>query len=162
VFGAKKMLKVGVIGLGHMGMLHLMDCQHIEDIKIIATADKSKTALKRAESFGVKNLFTDYHDLLNGSPKVDAVVISLPNFLHFESIQLALKARLDVFVEKPLTNMVEECKRIVKLVEKSGRKLMVGHPQNSLKILALQFLRKHNLAHQKQPKIVVFHENKVE
>jgi predicted dehydrogenase len=110
-----------------MGMLHLMNCQHIDGVKVIAAADRSKAALKRAESFGVKNLFTDYHDLLNGSPKVDAVVISLPNFLHFESVKLALEAGVDVFVEKPLAVSVKEGREIVKLVEKSGRKLMVGH-----------------------------------
>lgn len=121
------MLKVGIIGLGRMGMLHLMNCRHIDGIKVEAVADQSKAALKRVESFGVKSLFTDYHDLLNESPKVDAVVISLPNFLHFESVQLALEAGVDVFVEKPLANTVEECKEIVKLVEKSGKRLMVGH-----------------------------------
>lgn len=110
-----------------MGMLHLMNCRYIDGVKVTAAADNSKAALKKARSFGVKNLFTDYHDLLNESPKIDAVVISLPNFLHFEGIQLALEAGVDVFVEKPLANTVEECKGIVTLVEKNGRKLMVGH-----------------------------------
>jgi len=108
-------------------MLHLMNCQYIEGVKVVAAADKSKAALKRAEFFGVKNLFIDYHDLLNESSKFDAVIISLPNFLHFESIQLALEAGADVFVEKPLANTVEECKGIVRLAEENGRKLMVGH-----------------------------------
>jgi predicted dehydrogenase len=121
------MLNVGVIGLGHMGMLHLMDCMHIDDVKVVAAADKSKTALKRAKAFGVKNLFNDYKELLDGFPKVDVAIISLPNFLHFESISLALEAGVDVFVEKPLAVTVEEGREIVKLVEKSGRKLMVGH-----------------------------------
>jgi len=123
----KRELNVGVIGLGHMGMLHLMNCRYIEGVKVVAAADKSRAALKRAESFGVKNLFTDYHDLFNESPKLDAVIISLPNFLHFESVKLALEAGVDVFVEKPLAVSVKEGRELVKLVEKSGRKLMVGH-----------------------------------
>jgi len=53
--------------------------------------------------------------------------MSLPNFLHFESIQLALEAGLNVFTEKPMANIVKECREIVKLVEKSGRKFMIGH-----------------------------------
>jgi predicted dehydrogenase len=125
--GDLDLLDVGIIGLGHMGMLHLMNCRHIDGVRVIAAADRSKAALKGAESFGVRNLFADYHDLLNGSPKIDAVVISLPNFLHFESVQLALEAGVDVFVEKPLANTVKECKDIVKLVEKNGKRLMVGH-----------------------------------
>jgi len=121
------MLNVGVIGLGHMGRLHLMNCLHVDDVKVVAAADPSRKALEKAKLVGVKNLYTDYHDLLNDSPDVDAVVISLPNFLHFDSIRLALEAGLDVFVEKPLANTVEECRRIVRLVEKNGRKFMIGH-----------------------------------
>ena len=121
------MLNVGVIGLGHMGRLHMMNCLHVDDVKIVAAADSSKRALEKAELVGVKNLYTDYHDLLNDSANMNAVVISLPNFLHFDSVQLALEAGLDVFVEKPLASTVEECRKIVKLVEKSDRKFMVGH-----------------------------------
>jgi len=121
------MLNVGVIGLGHMGRLHMMNCLHIDDVKVVAVADSSKKALNKAKSIGVRNLYTDYRDLLNDSLSIDTVVISLPNFLHFESIELALEAGLSVFIEKPLANTVEECRKIVKLVEKSGRKFMIGH-----------------------------------
>jgi len=121
------MIKVGVIGLGRMGMLHLMNCLQMDGVKVVAVADRSKKALKKAESLGVGRLYTDYHDLLNHSSNMDVVILSLPNFLHFESIKLALENGLDVFVEKPMANTVEECREIVKLVEKSGRKSMVGH-----------------------------------
>lgn len=124
---SEKMLKVGMIGLGSMGRVHMMNCLHMDNIKIVAVADASKRALKKAESVGVKNLYTDYHDLLNDSLDLDAVIIVLPNFLHFESIQLALEVGLNVFVEKPMANTVKECQKIVKLVKSSGRKLMVGH-----------------------------------
>jgi len=121
------MLKVGMIGLGKMGRLHMMNCLKIDGTKIIAAADPSKKALNKAKFVGVNNLYTDYHDLLNDSSNMDAVIISLPNYLHFESIQLALEAGLNVFVEKPMANTVEECHKIVSLVKKSGKKLMIGH-----------------------------------
>ena len=121
------MINVGVIGLGRMGMLHLMNCMRIDGVNVVAVADSSKRALKKAESLGVKSLYENYHDLLNHSSEIDTVVISLPNFMHFESIQLALEAGLNVFAEKPLANTVEECNEIVKSVQKSGRKFMVGH-----------------------------------
>jgi len=123
----KRMLNVGIIGLGHMGRLHMMNCLHVDGVKIVAAADSSKRALKKAKLIGVKNLYTDYHNLLNDSSDVDAVVISLPNFLHFECIRLALETGLNVFVEKPMASTVNECRKIVKLVEKSGKKFMVGH-----------------------------------
>lgn len=120
------MINVGVIGLGHMGRLHMMNCLHIDDVKVIAAADSSKKTLKKARSVGVKNLYTDYHDLLQ-NPKIDVVIISLPNFLHFESAQLALENGLHVFIEKPMATTSKECREIVNLVKKSGRKFMIGH-----------------------------------
>ncbi len=123
------MLKVGLIGLGNMGRLHMMNCLHIDDIKIIAVADPSKKALKRAKSIGVNELHSDYHYLLKRAKSIgiDAVIISLPNFLHFDAIQLALEAGLNVFTEKPMANTVAECQKIVNLVERSGKNFMVGH-----------------------------------
>lgn len=121
------MLSVGIIGLGKMGRLHMMNCLHIDNVKIEAAADRSKTALNKAKSIGVKKLYTDYHDLLNDALGLDAVIIALPNFLHFDCVRSALEAGLDVFVEKPLARNVEECRRIVKLVKSTGKKLMIGH-----------------------------------
>lgn len=121
------MVNVGIIGLGRMGRLHMMNCLHIDDVKVVAAADPSKKALNKAKTLGINKLYTDYHVLLNHSSNLDAVVISLPNFLHFNSIQLALEAGLNVFTEKPMACTVKECHEIVKLVEKSSRKFMIGH-----------------------------------
>lgn len=121
------MIKVGIIGLGRMGMLHMMNCLKIEGVKVVAVADSSKKALNKAKAAGVDRLYRDYHELLNHASDIDAVVISLPNFLHFECIQLALENGLDVFAEKPMARNMEECREILRLVEKTGRKFMVGH-----------------------------------
>lgn len=121
------MKKVGVIGLGHMGRLHMMNCMHLDDVEVVAAADSSKRALKRAESFGVKNLYEDYHNMFEKSLDLDAVIISLPNFLHVESVKLALESGLDVFIEKPMANTLEECRELIKLEKKHGRRIMVGY-----------------------------------
>jgi len=55
------------------------------------------------------------------------VINSLTNFLHFDCIIRSLEAGLDVFIEKPLANTVSESKEILKKVEKTGRKLMIGY-----------------------------------
>lgn len=110
-----------------MGRLHMESCLHIDDVKVVAVADKSERALKKAEAFGIKSLYTDYEDLIRNHHELDAVIISLPNFLHFESIKSAIEAGLDVFVEKPMASSVNECKDIVKMVENNGVKFMVGH-----------------------------------
>ena len=120
-------INVGVIGLGRMGMLHLVNSMKIDGVKVVAVADASKKALKKAQLLGVKTGYQDYHELLSKTPSIDSVIISLPNFLHFESIKLALETGVNVFAEKPLATSTEECREIVRLVDKSGRKLMVGH-----------------------------------
>jgi UDP-N-acetylglucosamine 3-dehydrogenase len=125
----EKMINVGVIGLGRQGMLHLMVSSRLEGVKVVAAADNSKKALKKAESIGVRNTYQDYKNMLKNATNLglDSVIISLPNFLHFESIQLSLDSGLNVFVEKPLATTVEECSEIVKMEKKSGRIVMVGH-----------------------------------
>lgn len=121
------MVNVAVIGLGRQGMLHLVNASRIEGVHVVSAADASKKSLKKAESLGVKNLYEDYNELLNHSSNIDAVIISLPNFLHFKSIQSSLEAGLNVFAEKPMATTVEECRQIVNMVQKSGRKFMMGH-----------------------------------
>lgn len=130
-----EMINVGIIGLGHMGRLHMLNSFHINDVTVAAAADSSKTALAKARSIGVKRLYLDYHDLFNDLRNIDAVIISLPNFLHFESIKLALENGLNVFTEKPLATTVSECREIVRLTQDSEAKVMVGHCLRFLKAI---------------------------
>jgi predicted dehydrogenase len=135
------MLDVGIIGLGQMGRLHLYNCLHIEGVKVVAAADQSKKFLKKAKSLGVRELYTDYHEMLHDPKDLDVVIISLPNSLHRESATLALEAGVNVFVEKPLARTVEECQEISNAVRKSGRKLTVGHCMRFLD--SIEQVKKH-------------------
>jgi len=124
----KSMVRVGFIGLGQMGRMHLLNCLNIENVKVIAVADPSKKALNKAKTLGVTNLYQDYHELLKKEhTNLDAVVISVPNFLHFDTIRLSLEHSLNVFTEKPLAISVEQCKEIVNIVRNSAKKFMIGH-----------------------------------
>lgn len=120
------MLKVGVIGLGKMGRLHVKNCLFIEGIKVVAVSDLSKKKLEMAKNLGIKHLYSDYTNLLK-STDIDAVIIALPNFLHLESICAAAEAGKDIFVEKPLARSVVECEIIADVVKRKGVRLMVGH-----------------------------------
>ena len=75
------MINVGIIGLGRMGMLHLMNCIHLDDVKVVAAADSSRKALNKVKSLGINTLYRDYHELINHPSGIDAVVLSLPNYL---------------------------------------------------------------------------------
>jgi predicted dehydrogenase len=137
------MTKIGLAGLGRQGMLHLMNCFQMEDVQVLAAADMSKSARSKARSYGVKNLYEDYNEMFKSHRDLDAVIISVPNFLHLSCIQSALEAGFNVFTEKPLANSVRECEQILSLVDKSGRQLMVGH---NCRFYEVSEKMKHSLA----------------
>jgi predicted dehydrogenase len=138
------MIRVGVIGLGRMGMLHLMSCLKIDSVQVVGAADASKKGLAKAKALGIDRTYADYHDLLNHPSELDAVILSLPNFMHFESVKLALEGGLNVFAEKPLAPTVAECSEIVQLVARSGRKVMVGHVMRFEKAMEIMKKRLEN------------------
>ena len=121
------MLKIGILGLGNNGSLHMLNSLNMKDIQIEAVADKSKRNLNKAKSYGIKNVYDDYNNLIQKHPNLDAVIISLPNFLHYDSIRASLESGINVFVEKPMATSIEHCKDIVKLEKDTGRSVMVGH-----------------------------------
>jgi len=125
-----KNVKLGILGLGGMGQLHLKNCLLMKNLNV-AVADKSKSALHRAREVGVKEIYKDYEELLQKA-RVDAVVVALPNFLHQESACLAAENGVDIFVEKPLARTSEECRGIMQSAKKNSVKLMVGFYQRFL------------------------------
>jgi predicted dehydrogenase len=120
-------INLGVIGLGFIGKVHLRNCLNLKSVRVVAAADTSKKALNYAKAFEVKQLFTDYRELLK-LKDLDAVIISLPNYLHAESAISAMEEGKHVFLEKPLARNPEEGREIVSAAEKNGVKFMVGYP----------------------------------
>jgi predicted dehydrogenase len=119
------MINIGVLGLGKMGKLHLMNCKFIDGVNVTAVADASEKNLKWAKSRGIENVYKDYAELIEKSD-VDAVIITLPHFLHVKSGILAMENGIDVFMEKPLANTAAEGEMIVEAVRKHNRKFMIG------------------------------------
>ena len=120
-------VRLGLIGLGEMGKKHFINCLHSEQIRLIAVSDLSKKALLLAKKSGIKNVYRDYVQLLENKD-VEAVVISLPTFLHREAALKAAEYGKHVMVEKPLARDSTEAEDIVFSARKSGIKLMVGYP----------------------------------
>lgn len=118
------MLKVGAIGLGNMGKLHFMNMLRMKDIKVVAVADKIKKNMGIAKEHNI-HIYDDYRKLIDRED-LNAVIISLPNFLKEESITYAAEKNLDVFVDKPLARNVAEARGIVKKVKAQGIRLMTG------------------------------------
>jgi len=120
-------VKIGLIGLGYMGKTHLRNALKIDNVKVMSVADTSDRALKHAKDMGIKQVYKDYKEMLNKSD-IDAVLVSLPTFLHKECIDYISESNKHVLMEKPLARDVIEGKYIVDKIERQGLKLMVGYP----------------------------------
>jgi predicted dehydrogenase len=134
-----KKVNLGIIGLGFIGKVHLRNCSKLNSVKVVAAADISKRTLNYAKEFGVKQLFTDYHELLKISD-IDAVIISLPTHLHAECAISAMEEGKHVFLEKPLARNLKEGREIISATRKNGVKFMVGYPFR----FALEFVNLKN------------------
>jgi predicted dehydrogenase len=118
------MLSIGVVGVGHLGKIHLKLLLEIDRYHVAGFYDSNdEHAAEIAEEFGIE-AFATYEELLE---KVDVVDIVTPTLHHHFYASKALRASKHVFIEKPITATVEEGRELVRLAEEAGRKVQVGH-----------------------------------
>src|SRR5215467_3155034 len=104
------MIKIGVLGTGHLGRIHLKLLREIRDYDIIGFYDPNDANAQQAEKeFGV-NRFTEMQELINS---VDAVDIVTNTLSHHDCGAAAIKKKKHVFIEKPLANSLEEAEELV-------------------------------------------------
>lgn len=122
-----KKLKLGVIGTGRIGKVHIATLvQSVPQAEVVAVADiNQESARQVASTFGITSVFTNYMDVLN-HPEVEAVAICSPTDTHARYIVDAAKAGKHIFCEKPVDLSLEVIKGAIDAVEKAGVKLMVG------------------------------------
>ncbi|MEM0231852.1 MAG: Gfo/Idh/MocA family oxidoreductase [Candidatus Methanomethylicaceae archaeon] len=117
-------MRIGVVGLGNMGRNHVRIFSNIKECNLTAISDiNAEIAKNIGNQYGVES-FTDYKLMIN---KIDAVSIAVPTSLHYEIASFFIKNGIHCFIEKPITKTIEEAKELIKLAEKYGVKLMVGH-----------------------------------
>lgn len=118
------MLKVGVLGAGHLGKIHLRLLKESNKYDLIGFFDPStENAKKVTEELGYKS-FETIEKLVE---EVDVVDIVTPTLSHFECAKLAIEKKRHIFIEKPITNTVEEAETLIKLAEENNVKGQVGH-----------------------------------
>lgn len=119
-------INFGIIGLGNQGKIHLRNCMRLKKARVKSVAEISKKNLEFARRFGVKDIYTNYEDMLKDE-QINAVIISLPNFLHLEASVKAAEAGKHILIEKPMGRNVEESREILSAIRRNGVKLMVGY-----------------------------------
>ncbi len=118
------MLKIGVIGAGHLGKIHLKQIKEIPHYQLVGFFDTDAAAAKKvSEELGVP-AFSSAVELIKSVDVVDVVV---PTVAHFEYASMALRQFKHVFIEKPLSVDVEEAKALVSLAREANVKTQVGH-----------------------------------
>ncbi len=118
------MLKIGVLGAGHLGKIHIKCIQQISNYELVGFYDPDDENAKRVEEeFGIKR-----YDLLSSLIEdVEVVDIVTPTVSHFECASEALKKTRHVFIEKPVVTTLDEARKLIALSEEANIKVQVGH-----------------------------------
>ncbi len=134
------MVRIGIVGIGFMGMIHYLAAEKLKGARVAAihTRDPKKLA---GDWTGIKGNFgptgtkmdlgkvkpyARYEDLL-ADPSIDLVDICTPTYLHEEMAVAALKAGKHVLVEKAIALEIKQADSMVKAAQKAGKLLMVAH-----------------------------------
>lgn len=129
----KEKINVALVGLGGHGATIRKSVKMCAKLNIVACHDINKELVDEVKAEFNCDGFLNYDELLE-NPILDAVIISTPNFLHFEQTCKALQSGKDVFVEKPITAKVEEAEKIVKLAQEKNLIVQVGHNTRKRKV----------------------------
>ena len=120
----KTMLKIGVFGAGHLGKIHLKIAKSSSKLELVGFYDSSSEAANKIVSENEYKFFDNPEDLINA---VDIVDIVTPTLSHFDIAKMAINAKKHVFIEKPLTNTIDEANELVNLARSQGVFGQVGH-----------------------------------
>lgn len=121
-------IKMGFIGVGDMGSHHCIGFDRLEESEVRYVCDMSEANVERTLAelkHSSPVVVKDYRELLQ-KEDLDAVVISVPNYLHREVAVAFLEAGKHVFLEKPVAHTIEDCDAIIQAAEAAGRTLQIG------------------------------------
>ncbi len=117
-------LKVGVVGVGHLGKVHARVYSELDPVRLVAVADiDQEEAQAAADKYGCEAL-SDYRDMID---KVDAASVVVPTDLHFQVASDFIRAGKHVIVEKPMTLTLKEAEDLVALTRQNNVIMQVGH-----------------------------------
>jgi predicted dehydrogenase len=144
-------VKVGVVGTGHLGNLHTKMFAQIPSVELVGVFDENPETARRVASEHGTKMFVRLEQLLES---IQAVSIATTTKAHHEVALRALRGNLHTFIEKPITETIEQAKELVALADAKKLVLQVGHIERfNPAILALEqykirplFIESHRLA----------------
>jgi predicted dehydrogenase len=119
-------LRVGVVGVGHLGKHHARILSSLPGVELTAVVDTNRP---RADEIAAANRTRALYDARDLAGLVDAVTIAVPTEKHLDVARDFLTAGVPVLVEKPMTRSLEEADELIALAAKAGVPLAVGHTE---------------------------------
>ncbi len=130
-------LRVGVLGMGMRGGLS-REAHHPGDgsrVELVCDPDPAAVERTRRHFGDEVRVTTDFDEFT--SAKLDAVIVTTPDFAHEQNALDLLSAGIPVYMEKPLAITVEGCDRILAAARETGTKLYVGHNMRHMPVILL-------------------------
>ena len=118
------MLKIGVLGAGHLGKIHIQQWQEIGEVELVGFYDPDDISAATTITQYQVPRYTDLDQLIHS---VDALDIVSTTTSHYDLAKRCLLAGKHLFIEKPLAHNIDEGKELVKLVSEANVKCQVGH-----------------------------------
>ncbi len=119
-----KKLRVGVVGVGYLGKFHAEKYSRMDNVDLVGVVDINKDRAEKTANEVTTRPYSNYKDLYK---KVDAVSIVVPTPFHFPLTRDFLENDIDVLVEKPITESLEEADKLIQISESRGLIIQVGH-----------------------------------
>ena len=120
------MIRVGMVGLGKMGLSHLSIVRAHPEIELVAGCDTARYLTEVLEKHSGLKCYADLDEML-ATEQLDALVVSTPSKLHAIQVGMALDRGLHVFCEKPFVLAVNEGERLVKQAAQKNLVTQVGY-----------------------------------
>ncbi len=118
------MIKIGLLGVGHLGKIHARLINELDELTLIGFYDPSDENAKSFAEYSNVNRFDSVDELIKHS---DAIDIVTPTVSHYECAVKALRQSKHVFIEKPVTNTLQEARELKALTAEANVKVQVGH-----------------------------------
>jgi len=118
------MIKIGILGTGHLGKIHIKVIKEINEYQLVGFYDQNPEKAKEVSAeYGIKS-FNSIEELIESC---DAIDIVTPTLSHYNCALSTLKETKHLFIEKPVTNTLEEAEILIKLAHEANVKVQVGH-----------------------------------
>lgn len=119
-----KKVKVGVVGVGHLGQHHARIYSQMAGAELVGIVDVDE---ERARKISQEQRTVPYRDYSQILDKVEAVSIAVPTFSHYEVARGFLEKKVHVLIEKPITPTIGEAEELFRLARQNNLILQVGH-----------------------------------